>query len=559
MFGRLDNRAGHYVLLAMVWAVLCLPNLGGPSLWDIDEGNNAECAQEMYESGNFIVPYFNSKLRPDKPVLLYWLQALAYHTCGINEFAARLPSALASLLAVLVLYELGRRLFDRSVALLAGLILASSIAFCAAAHFANPDALLNLCILLTMWCFWEHYTRRGWWLMGAGAACGLGMLAKGPVALVLPMATGLLFFLLRRELRRCFDSRLLAAALLMVLIAAPWYVWVGLETKGEWLAGFFWKHNVERAVGVLENHSGPFFYYGLVLLAGLAPWSVFLGPTIRHAFTNNIPARSVSEGTPLADASGSDIVGGTPFLLCWVGVWFLVFSVVRTKLPNYILPVYPALALLTASFLEDWRRGRITLPSWVMPTSLACLALAGVGISVGLLIAGDALPLALPGHRLPGLQRGAWLGGVFVLGAAAAGWCVRRGRRGGLIGCVTTAGIVFTAALAFWGVNLVERFKAPRPLVQALPKDHLRREVRVGAIGYFQPSLVFYCQREVHCPENAVAALQFLYTPLPVYLFVSEEMWKQLQAVAPTSFRLVARHRDLYNGRDVLLMTNEAQ
>jgi 4-amino-4-deoxy-L-arabinose transferase-like glycosyltransferase len=539
MLRRLDNRFGHYALLALVWAVLCLPNLGGPSLWDIDEGNNAECAQEMHESGNFIVPTFNYKLRLDKPALLYWLQASTYHIFGTNELSARLPSALASLLALFVVYELGRRFFERSAAFLAGLILASSIAFCAAAHFANPDALLNLCILLTMWCFWEYYTRRGWWLLGAGAACGLGMLAKGPVALVLPIATTMLFLLLRRELRRCLDSRLLGAALVFVLIAAPWYVWVGLETKGEWLAGFFWKHNIERAVGVMENHSGPFFYYGLVLLAGLAPWSIFLGPTIWHAFAS--PQRS----------------HGTRFLLCWLVVWLLFFTGARTKLPNYILPAYPAMALLTASFLDDWRRGRITLPSWVMPTSLACLALAGIGVGVGLLLAGDALPLALPGRRLPGLERGAWLGGVFLLGAVTAGWFARRDKRGELIGLVAAVGIVFSSALAFWGVNLVDAFKAPRPLVRALPENHLRREVRIGALGYFQPSLVFYCQREVHCLENVVSALQFLYTPLPVYLFVSEETWAQLRALAPTSYRLVARHRDLYNGREILLMTNE--
>jgi len=559
MVRRLDNRVGHYAVLSLVWAVLCLPNLGGPSLWDIDEGNNAECAQEMYDSGNFIVPTFNYKLRLDKPVLLYWLQASTYHVFGTNEFSARLPSALASLLALVVVYELGRRLFDRSAALLAGLILASSIAFCAAAHFANPDALLNLCILLTMWCSWEHYTRRGWWLLGAGAACGLGMLAKGPVALVLPIATTMLFLLVRRELRRYLDSRLLLAALVFALIAAPWYVWVGLETKGEWLAGFFWTHNIERAVGVLENHSGPFFYYGLVLLAGLAPWSIFLGPTIWHALKKNDNGERGRVSAPSA-CSGrlrDPARPATQFLLCWVVVWLLFFTGVRTKLPNYILPAYPAMALLTASFLDDWRRGRITLPSWVMPTSLACLALAGVGISIGLLLAGDTLPLALPGRRLPGLERGAWLGGIFLFGATAGVWYVRRGNRGGLIGCVAGVGTVFSALLAFWGVTLVDGFKAPRPLVHALPDDHLHREVRIGALGYFQPSLVFYCQREVHCLENAVSALQFLYTPLPVYLFVSEETWEQLRALAPASYRLVARHRDLYNGREILLMTNE--
>ncbi len=547
MLSRLNRRAGHYALLTLVWAGLFLPNLGGPSLWDIDEGNNAECAHEMYESGNFIVPTFNYKLRLDKPVLLYWLQALAYRACGSNEGAARLPSALASLLALWTTYELGRRLFGVFVAVLATLALASSVAFCAAGHFANPDALLNLCTLLSLWCFWNHYTCRGWWLLGAGAACGLGVLAKGPVALALPAATTFLFLLLRRELRRYLEPRLMGAALIFILVAVPWYVWVGVETKGEWLVGFFWKHNVQRAVGVLENHWGPFYYYALALIVGSMPWSVFLAPTLWYAFRREA----------LAEGGERKTNAGKQFLLCWVAVWLVFFTAARTKLPNYILPIYPAMALLTASFLDDWRRGRIVVPTWLMPTSLTCLAVAGVGVGVGLLLAGDALPLALPGRRLPGLERGAWLGCVFLVGAAAGALCLRRGWRVGLIRSVAMSGIVFTAALAFWAVDLVDHFKAPRPLIQAMPRDQLFREVRVGAFGYFQPSLVFYSQREVHCPDNTVAALQFLRTPLPVYLFVGEETWKQMRTLAPPSFRLVARHADLYNGREILLVTNE--
>src|SRR5262249_55508497 len=125
------------------------------------------------------------------------------------------------------------------------------------------------------------------------------------------------------------------------------------------------------------------------------------------------------------------------------------------------------------------------------------------------------------------------------------------------IRCVAAAGIVFTAAVAFWGAGLVDRFKAPRPLVQALPDDYLYREVRVGAFGYFQPSLVFYCQREVYCPEKPISAIEFLHTPLPVYFFATAEMWEQMRTFAPASYRLVARHHDLYNGREVLLLTNE--
>ena len=155
MFQALCGRTGHYLLLAAAWACLCLVNLGTPSLWDIDEGNNAEAAREMYESGNWIVPTFNFVLRVDKPALLYWLQMLAYHFFGVSEFSARLPSALAALGAVLLTYELGRKMFNPVSGLYAGLILVSSVLFCASAHFANPDALLNACTVLTFLFFWR--------------------------------------------------------------------------------------------------------------------------------------------------------------------------------------------------------------------------------------------------------------------------------------------------------------------------------------------------------------------------------------------------------------------
>ncbi len=550
MLRRLDNRLGHYVLLLLVGSALCLPNLGGPALWDIDEGNNAACALEMYESGNYITPSFNTKLRVDKPVLLYWLQVSAYRVFGVNEFAARLPSALASLLTLLVLYELGRRLFDRSAALLAGLVLAGSVSFTAAAHFANPDALLNLCTLGTLWCFWNHYKHEGWWLLGSGVASGLGMLAKGPVALVLPLAVTLAFLLWCRQWRRLLDLRWLGASVVFLLVAAPWYIWVGMETKGEWLSGFFGRHNWDRALAPMENHGGPFYYYLLVLIAGLAPWSVFFGPTAWHTWKE-------LRQTP-DSSSPRDPRAVRQFLLCWIAVWFVFFTVVQTKLPNYILPAYPAVALLTASFLDDWRRGRIALPAWVMPTSLTCLALMGVGVCVALLIAGDAIPVPLlHGRRLPGLGAFSWLGGVFPAGALTAGWCLRRRWRGALIGAVAAAGVVFAGAIALWGVDPVDRLKATRPLARALPDDQLLREVRVGALDYFQPSLVFYCQREVYRPTHDAFALEFLRTPLPVYLFLPAGKWDELKAFAPPSARVVARHGDLYEGREIVLVTNE--
>jgi 4-amino-4-deoxy-L-arabinose transferase-like glycosyltransferase len=547
MFRRLDHRAGHYLLLALLWAVLCLPGLGRPSLWDIDEGNNAEASQEMLESSNFIVPTFNFQTRYDKPALLYWLQVAAYRAFGVNEFAARLPSALAALLTLLVTYELGRGLFGKAAGLLAGLVLGSAVSFCASAHFANPDALLNLFAALTLWCWWNDYRGRGWWwFVATGATIGLAVLAKGPVGLVLPSGVTILFLLWRREWRRLWDSRLIAAALLFVAVAAPWYVWVAVETKGEWVREFWMKHNWKRATAVLEGHRGPFFYYALALVGGFAPWCVFLGPTGWLAW-RNLRRETDSPDRPAFQ-----------FLICWFAVYFVFFSLASTKLPNYILPLYPATAVLTACLLDRWRRGEVRLPAWVMRTSLVCLALLGLGVGVGLVVASGVVPRLMPaGRALPGLENCAAIGLLWVAAAAVGGWCLRRGWPAGLIAALGVAAVGFAVVGAGRAARIADRQKAARPLARALPPDQTRRDVRLGACGWFQPSVVFYCRREVRHLENFFAMLGFLQEPLPAYVFLPAAEWDNFQKFFHSPYRLVARHRDLYSGGDVVLVTNE--
>jgi 4-amino-4-deoxy-L-arabinose transferase-like glycosyltransferase len=545
MLKRLDHRVGHYLVLAAAWATISLPCLGTPGLWDVDEGNNAEAAYEMHESGSFIVPTFDYRMRVDKPAFLYWLQVAAYSAFGVNEFSARLPSALAALVAVLGTYELGRRTFGSAAGLLAGLMLASAALFCAAARFANPDALLGACTVLQVYLFWRGYRRGGRLPFGRlGAAAGLAMLAKGPVGLVLPSAVAVLFLAWQRQLRRLADPGLARGVLAFLVVAAPWYAWVGVETKGHWPIGFFWTHNVERAVQTMENHGGRFYYYAVVLLAGFAPWSVFLGPAWRAA------------RCALAAPPGSRPRDAARLLVCWIAVYFVFFTIVRTKLPNYILPVYPAVALLAARALDRWRRGLEAPPPWLLRGSLACLGLVGVAVAAGLLAAAGVLPVGVPPHRrLPALAGLAAFGALPVAGALAGAWCLRRDARTGLVAAVAASAVLFTACLAALGPVAVDRYKAPRNLAAALPADQTFRDVRIGAYEYFRPSLVFYCRREVIRLDDEASARQFLESPLPAFLFVSAAVWDELRGRAPG--RELTRHHDLYAGRDVVLITNE--
>jgi 4-amino-4-deoxy-L-arabinose transferase-like glycosyltransferase len=553
MFQMLNHRGCHYAILALVWALVSLPNLGAPGLWDIDEGNNASAAGEMLASGSPIVPTFDYQLRVDKPALLYWLQMAAYSRFGVNEFSARLPSALAALIAVVIAYELGRCMFGAMAGLLAGLMLASATLFCASAHFANPDALLDACTALALFVFWRGYRKQGSLPYGTvGAISGLGMLAKGPVALVLPGAVAILFLTWQRELRRLADWRLARGVLTFALVAAPWYTWVGVETKGQWLKGFFWTHNIQRWLGgffllrgqpgfdtPMENHGGPLYYYLLVLLIGFAPWSVFFGPAAWSTWRE----RSESDRPALR------------FLTCWIAVFLVFFTLSGTKLPNYILPLYPAVAILTGRAVNRWWQGLSMPPTALFSASLVCLALVGVAVAVGCLAAAGVFPAGVPIHRqLPALANLAVLGAVPVIGAIAAATYLRRQARTGMLFSVAASGVLFSGSLAAFGPVVVDRYKAPRALAAALPADQTFHDVRVGAYEYFQPSLVFYCRREVSRLDNEAAVRALLEGPLPAFLFVPAAVWDELRT--KTVGREVARHHDLYDGREIVLVTN---
>jgi 4-amino-4-deoxy-L-arabinose transferase-like glycosyltransferase len=573
MFQRLNHRAGHYALLAAVAAGLFLVNLGGPSLWDIDEGNNAEAAREMMQANKWVIPTFNFVLRTDKPALLYWLQISAYHVFGVNEFAARFPSALAALATVLMLYELGRLIFGAGAGLLAGLVLASTPGFCGSAHFANPDALLNAFTTLTLLFFWHSYARRGngWFVLSAISAA-LAVLAKGPVGLLLPLAVTGLFLLWSGQLRLVFQRRLALGVLAFIVVALPWYAYVGAETKGEFLRGFFLTHNYGRYLQTMENHRGSVSYYPVVLLIGFSPWSAFFGLAGWYGLRG---LKGCSEGFDNRRTDGQSVRplrtdwpsfqrketvdprAAFRFLWCWIGTYLLFFSVSSTKLPNYVLPLYPPLALLIAHFFDRWLRGEFQPAAWIIHISLACLAFVGLGLGLGLLAVGGVVPLhLLRSHYFPGLERGAALGLLLVLAAGGAWWLFRRHRHGQMVALIGEAAVVVVGCLAAWTGSALNDYKAPRELAAKIHAHQTEREIRIGCHEYFQPSLVFYSLREVERLDKELDALEFLASPLPRYLFLPASVWESWQSKGMKACHVLGRRHDLYRNCEIVVVTN---
>ncbi|MEM7453437.1 MAG: glycosyltransferase family 39 protein [Planctomycetota bacterium] len=415
----------HVLLILVIAGSIFFTNLGKSKLWDRDEPRNAGCAVEMLSRGNYIVPTFNGQLRHQKPVLLYWLMISAYQVFGINEFAARFWSALLAVGTVFATYGIGRRLFNPTAGLLAAIILSTTIMFDVAARAATPDSLLIFCSTIALLIYvlgtfapkevsaegevpsGAKLRNEGMWFpasiwvaIGMYSVMAVGVLAKGPVGFILPCAIIGMFLLINRLeapdknfwesqgwltrtalrllrpfhpwhfLKTVWAMRPFTLILSVLVIAAPWYVWVGISTQGDFISQFFIGEHFGRATSVLENHSGGWWFYPVAILVGFFPWSIFWFTTLLSA------DRSLTAKNGAAPA--------VLFLLCWVGVQVGLFTLSQTKLPSYVTPCYPALAVLVAAMLHSYATGKTSVARVWFLVSYAGLIVGGLLMTGGL-------------------------------------------------------------------------------------------------------------------------------------------------------------------------------
>jgi 4-amino-4-deoxy-L-arabinose transferase and related glycosyltransferases of PMT family len=520
----LAPRIQQALLVAVVTAIVMFTNLGGPRLWDRDEPRNAGCAREMLESGDWVVPTFNAHLRTHKPVLIYWAIMSAYSVLGVSEFSARLPSAICAVGTTLCTWFIGRRLFGPRAGVWAGVALASSLMFGVAGRAATPDSVLIFCTTLATAIYVAgtfrarfdnapsdtppqlvtagHYFPQHWPTVAAMyAVMGLAVLAKGPVGLVLPTAVIGMFLLIMRLpsqtlpsrftlgsllirtlrpfepvhfLKTCWYMRPLTAIFAAAAIALPWYWAVHLATNGEWTAGFFWEHNVGRATQSMEGHGGgAIWFYPVAILLGFFPWSCFAIPLAMDA---GVQARRRDGGN-----------AGYVFAICWVAVYIGLFSIARTKLPSYITPCYPGLALLAGSYVDRWSREVAAIARWWLPLSFATLAVVGLGFAV-------AVPLVakkyLPGEEWLGLLGLTPLaGGVACIGLAA----IRNYRAA----ATTFAGaaVAFATMLFAIGAQQADHHQTSHVLLRAAFERSPNPQL--ASYKILEPSWVFYAGRPI--------------------------------------------------------------
>jgi 4-amino-4-deoxy-L-arabinose transferase-like glycosyltransferase len=393
------DRAGELLpALAVAVAILAglFLNLGSIPLFDVDEGAFSEATREMLERGDYVSTWLNGQPRFDKPILIYWLQAASASLLGLNEFALRLPSALASCAWIGAIWLFARRFVGRDSGHAAAFLAASTAGITVIGRAAIADALLNLFLALGMFDIYRYAAEgRPSLRRRAFLWIGLGLLTKGPVALLVPGAASLLAFALQRRLSDWWRAvRDPAAWAILLAVALPWYLLEYGRRGDAFLAGFFMRHNVERFTSPLQGHGGSVLYYLPAVLLLLLPYSgLFLRilPALRHP-------REL-RAAPLDS-----------FLWSWFLFVFVFFSLAGTKLPHYLLYGVTPLLILMA-------RERAALRS-------ALLAFTPPILMLGLVAALPSLLQRLaPGIRnayvREALMRTEVFGGAWQAGAAA--------------------------------------------------------------------------------------------------------------------------------------------
>lgn len=503
------------LLLGIACLMTLFLNLGEAHLWDRDEPRNAGCAAEMLAAGNWIVPIFNDELRRQKPVLLYWLIMSAYGVFGVNEFAARFWSALLGCGTVFLTASIGCHIRDRFTGLLSGLILASSLMFCVAARAATPDSVLIFCVTAALWFYVRDVMpgdgSDGCWfpqswtnIVGVYAMLGLAVLAKGPIGFLLPMMVMGLFMLIQRRgpstqtpvnlvsrmkyifawfsplhfLRTLWAMRIAWGCGIVALVAAPWFVAVGIQTDGEFIRQFFLTENFARATSVMENHSGGWWFYPLSICVGFFPWSVLFGPVAYALLYSDVEDRQHA---------------GIRLMLIWVGLQIAVFSLAATKLPSYVTPCYPALAVLTALGIQHFDSESIS-QSWLRGWLFAAMCiLMMVGVTVF-----AVMQQRLPEHLPKLLEESPWLpaiGSITAVGGVIGSIFVWRWNPEWLVRTMVVTSVAFCTCLFGLGTIAVDRHQELDKITNLIRQQPARP---VASWRGLEPSWVFYSGRPVY-------------------------------------------------------------
>jgi 4-amino-4-deoxy-L-arabinose transferase-like glycosyltransferase len=445
---------------------------------DRDEARFAQSTRQMLESGDFVRPRFRSEPRYKKPIGIYWLQAGAVALAGSPDSIRyyRLPSLCGAILAVLGTLAIGWRLFDPETGLLGAALLASCPLLAVEATVATTDAVLLACVVAAQGCLaCMHLARRrgetspAWLAAGFWMAQGLGVVVKGPVAPAVSLLTigALQLGGAGESAWRSWrdDLRVGPGLVLLAAIVGPWAVAVGLTTDWDFYRAALAKDLLPKLLGGQESHGAPPGYYLVVSIASFWPGSFLAVPAVLAAIRRR---GGCAEG----------------FCLAWLVPTWIFFELVPTKLPHYVLPAFPALALLAASTV---RVAAPELRSGAARASVSVWTAAGLALAAVLLLG----PFLL-GARLGPLR--CVPASAALLTASLVAWLWRCGSERPAVACsIVGSGVVLVSTLGFLLPGIASLWVSQQAFAAVASSTGGQRDVarRLAVVGYREPSLVF--------------------------------------------------------------------
>lgn len=531
---------GYALLLLFFGAATLIPNLSGWDLWNPDEPRYAQVAREMIDSGNYLVPHLNAEVYPDKPPVFFWLIAACsrpFHE--VTATAARLPSALAALAVIVLTYALGRRMFDRITGLFAGISLLTTVQFFWLARRANIDMTLTMLTTLALFLFYCGYTgatRHRWWFLLSYACMGLAVLTKGPVGLIIPLATIIVFLVSGGEARRLKEIHVGKGLAIAVGIVLLWLIpacWWGGQ---EYTHSLLFKQNLGRVVDSY-SHKRPFYYYLINFPADFLPWTFFL-PSAAAWFWRN---RRKSAGP------------GVRFSLGWFLTTFIFFSVISGKRNLYLLPLYPAASLMMGHFWSQMfcqeKGGRPrSLPA---PVSVPFLLFFGASLLAGAALTVLSLWKLYPSrYDLSGLNL-MLLAGILLAGGLLGVIVVRRVPR--LVFSYSLLVLLMVSMFIIGVTHLLpfmNKFKSARPFCETIQ----RTVGPLDALFIFRsdPETFNYFLDRVPIPVITEEAMlhETLRTSKNAYVIIQENFHRDAPAkvkqLAPVLAKADIGHRTYY-------------
>ncbi len=528
-----NNR--YWAVLAALCLVIFLSGLGNLALTDPDETFYAQTSKEMLEAGDWVTPRIFGEPQYEKPIFHYWLVISSYKIFGVNEFAARFPSAVLAIFGILGIFLIARLLYSPLTGFLSAAIMATSLEYLVVGKACVTDMTLTVAIIYTLLFFlrgWVSGSKCSYFACAVSAA--VAVLTKGPIGLFIPGAVILIYLSLTGQIRELFRRVPVFSSFLVFLAAAlPWYAAVFMLDGKAFMDEFFGFHNITRFIHPEHTIGDTPFFYLPVAIGGLFPWSVFFLFALWDIYGRK------KNGINSAVGQDGSLRSPKVFLAAWFLLVFLFFSASRTKLVTYILPLFPAMAIITGKFWADMAEGgvpgeKVRRAFWFF-SAVSLAAAAGA--------------LGLVWHEFPGSKAviGAVIGSVVFIVSVLVSWrFLLKGKILGAFWAIIASVVLIIPPVIIYIFPPIEEYESRKALSTAL-KELAGPGERVGAESDHRRGVAFYSGRidveDIHPSEKRS---EFFKDKNKVWGIIKirhyEQVKQELKEKAPVEIKRSGKH-----------------